>query len=249
MKVFREISYTNSDLNEQKLDIYIPENDTFDVLIYFHGGGLQSGDKSDMEQIVPFFLEKNMAVVSANYRLYPNAKYPEFIYDAAAAVSWTVKNINKYGKCKRIFVCGSSAGAYLSMMLCFDKKYLASYGVDSSAITAYIHNSGQPTCHFNVLKERGIDIRRIIVDEAAPLYHIGNRNDYPYMLFIVSDNDMPNRYEQTLLTVSTLKHFGFEKKVKLKVMHGKHCQHDFALDENSESIFGKIIFDFVNEIE
>ena len=87
------------------------------------------------------------------------------------------------------------------------------------------------------------------MDEAAPLYHIGNRNDYPYMLFIVSDNDMPNRYEQTLLTVSTLKHFGFEKKVKLKVMHGKHCQHDFALDENSESIFGKIIFDFVNEIE
>ncbi len=63
--------------------------------------------------------------------------------------------------------------------------------------------------------------RRIIVDESALLYHMGTQESYPPMRFIVSDNDMKNRLEQTKLVVGTMTHFGYEKFDHI-VMHGTH---------------------------
>ena len=94
------------------------------------------------------------------------------------------------------------------MMLCFDRRYLDAVGVDPLEISGWVHDAGQPTAHFVVLKNSGFDSKRIIVDETAPLYFIGVEKSHSPMHFIVSDNDMQNRYEQTLLLVSTLKHFG-----------------------------------------
>jgi hypothetical protein len=60
-----------------------------------------------------------------------------------------------------------------------------------------------------VLKELGKDSKRIIVDETAPMYFVGMDETYSPMLFIVSDDDMFGRYEQTMLMLSTLRHFGY----------------------------------------
>jgi len=121
---------------------------------------------------------------------------------------------------------------------------LAPYRLPEGVIKGYVHDAGQPTTHFNVLRERGIDSRRVIVDEAAPLFHIGKAAGYPPMMFIVSDNDMKNRYEQTQLVLSTLKHFGYdESKIHYRLMHGTHCHYS-----NSEEL-GKIICDFVKVTE
>ena len=105
------------------------------------------------------------------------------------------------------------------------------------------------TCHFNVLRERGIDTRRVIINDSAPLYHIGEDEQYPPMLIIVSDNDMQNRYEQTMLLVSTLKHFGHSKNVQLKIMNGGHCAYVNAVDQNGESVFGKLVMGFIFGVE
>ena len=97
-----------------------------------------------------------------------------------------------------------------------------------------------------MLEYSGIDSKRVIIDETAPIYHIGVDEKYSPMLFIVSDNDMQNRYEQTMLTLSTLKHFGHEgDSVKLVVMHGKHCQYTREHDENGDVVFGKIVVDYI----
>ena len=85
----------------------------------------------------------------------------------------------------------------------------------------------------------------MIVDETAPLYHISADEEYPSMLIIVSDDDMQNRYEQTMLLISTLKHFGHSQKVQFKLMHGRHCAYVNAVDENGESIFGKFVKGFI----
>ena len=123
-------------------------------------------------------------------------------------------------------------------------KYLAPYKIPEGTIKGYIHDAGQPTTHFNVLTERGVDSRRIIVDEAAPLFHIGKAAGYPPMMFIVSDNDMKNRYEQTQLVLSTLKHFEYnESKIYYKLMHGSHCHYS----EKEE--FGRIICEFIQQTE
>lgn len=245
MKKISNIPYSDIGHVNQMLNLYLPDSEEFSVFIYFHGGGLEAGDK-DYPALAEYLTARNIALVSANYRMYPTAVYPEFIRDAAAAVSWTYKNINNYGKCNKYYVGGSSAGGYISMMLCFNKAFLAPYGINPANIDGFVHDAGQPTAHFNVLRERGIDSRRVIVDETAPMYYIGMEPEYAPMLFIVSDNDMENRYEQTMLMRSTLKHFGYDDaKIVLKVMHGTHCHYCSAKDENGDNVLGTIVYDYI----
>ena len=180
--------------------------------------------------------------------MYPNAKFPDFIVDCADAVRWIKDNISKYGKCNKILVGGSSAGGYISMMLCFDPKYLQNVGLQPTDIAGYIPDAGQPTSHFNVLKELGKDSRRVIVDETAPIYFVGTSESYQPMLFIVSDNDMFARYEQTMLMVKTLEHFGHKDNVHLEVMHGKHCEYIKKFDENGQSVFANVILKHIDKL-
>ncbi len=247
MKSFENICYANG----QYLDLYLPESETFDLFVYFHGGGLEKGDKGDTATrlAAPHLTAKGMAMASCNYRLYPNAKYPDFVEDAAAAVHYLSNHIGEYGKCDRIFVGGSSAGGYLSMMLCFDGRWYAACGEFPVPVCGYFHDAGQPTCHFNVLRERGVDRRRVLIDDSAPLYHIGTAAAYPPMMFVVSDDDMKNRLEQTGLVLSTLRHFGYdESKIHYRLMHGKHCAYCKAIDESGKSILGKMILEFIEKV-
>ena len=247
MKKIKNILYGNLDISH-KLDVYLPEGDVASVFLYFHGGGLEGGDKKCAEGFSQYLTDRGIAVVSANYRMYPNAQYPEFICDAAQAVAWVSKYMKNEIGCDKLYVGGSSAGGYLSMMLCFDRCYLESVGLDNSAIAGYFHDAGQPTAHFNVLKHGNIDSRRVIVDETAPLFYVGVEKKYPPMRFVVSDNDMKNRYEQTMLILSTLSHFGYQSFDHI-VMNGKHCEYCSKTDENGESVFGKMIYDFVKQFD
>ena len=69
-----------------KLDIYYPENlKDCPTVIWFHGGGLTSGNKS-----IPTKLKKSgMIVIAVNYRLLPKVTISECLGDAAAAIAWT----------------------------------------------------------------------------------------------------------------------------------------------------------------
>ena len=248
MRKFYDIYYSEEQTNDKALNLYLPDTDSFPLFIYFHGGGIVEGDKNHVEGFMDYLLEHNIAVASINYRMYPNAKWPDFLYDVAEGTAWVLKNIHNYGNCEKVVVGGSSAGGYFTQMLCFNKEYLNKYGVNVSDIDAFIHDAGQPTTHFNVLKERGIDTRRVIVDEAAPLYYIGLEENYPSMLFLVSTEDLENRYEQTMLMMSTLKHFEYDmSKIELKVLESKHCEYIGKKDTDGINIFAKIIEEYVNK--
>ncbi|MBQ9131154.1 MAG: alpha/beta hydrolase [Clostridia bacterium] len=247
MQVTNDLSYGMGGL-AQKLDVYLPEGASRAVFVYFHGGGLERGDKSGAKVFAPDLTDHGVAVISANYRMYPEAQYPQFIEDAAQAVAWAHRYARESLGCDQLYVGGSSAGGYLSMMLCFDGRYLADVGLDNSAIRGYFHDAGQPTAHFAVLKHRGVDPRRVIVDETSPLYYVGLEKEYPPMRFIVSDNDMKNRYEQTELMLSTLTHFEYQGFDRV-VMHGKHCAYVGRLDENGESVMGRMILDFLERVQ
>ena len=244
MKTIKNIPYTVMGHPRHVLDVHLPEEKSFPVFVYFHGGGLVGGSKE--QGFIPDLVKKGVAVVSANYRLYPECSYPDFIKDAAATVAWAKNNISEHGTVTGLYVGGSSAGGYLTQMLCFDKRYLSPFGIDADSFSGYLMDAGQPTVHFNVLRERGLDQRRVIIDEAAPIFHITDTRNYPPMQIIVSDNDMENRFEQTMLLVSTLKHFGHTENVTLKIMkNSSHCSYVSAFDEKGNSLFASIVSDFI----
>ena len=226
------------------LDLFLPETESFDLFIYFHGGGLNAHSHKGYEKTASYFVDKNIAFASVEYRLYPNAKFPDFIEDKAKSVKWLKDNISAYGKCNKILVGGSSAGGYLSMMLCFDKKYLNAVGLNPTDIDGYIHDAGQPTTHLNVLNEYGFDRKRVIVDEKSPMYHVGEEENYSPMLFLVSTKDMSCRLEQTKVMVKLLEDFGHKDKVFLEIPDGKHCEHTWKINENGESVFTNYVVKF-----
>jgi dienelactone hydrolase len=129
-----------------RLDVYYPNGvKNFPTVVWFPGGGLKGGNRS-----VPKGLkEKGIAVVAVNYRLHPKVKSPAYIEDAAAAVAWTFRNIEKYGGSqKRIFVSGHSAGGYLTSMLGLDKRWLQAQKIDADDIAGLIPYSGHTITRF-----------------------------------------------------------------------------------------------------
>jgi len=176
------------------LDVYHPiDVKGFATVVWFHGGGLTSGGR-----YIPAALKgKKIAVVAVDYRLYPRVKAPAYIEDAAAAVAWTFKNIERYGgDPDRIFVSGHSAGGYLTSMVGMDKRWLAACGTDADRIAGLVPFSGHTITHFTVRKERGIDGKQPIIDDLAPLYHV--RADAPPLLLITGGREieMLGRYEE-----------------------------------------------------
>ncbi|MEO1614688.1 MAG: alpha/beta hydrolase [Planctomycetota bacterium] len=177
-----------------RLDIAIPADQSdFPTVVWFHGGGLKSGDK----KIPKALRERGIGVVSANYRLHPKVSAPTYIEDAAAAVAWTFKNIERYGgSAKRIYVSGHSAGGYLTSMVGLDKSYLAKHGIDANQIKGLVPLSGHTITHFTVRAEQGIDKQQPTIDSFAPLFHV--REDCPPLLLITGDREleMLGRYEE-----------------------------------------------------
>ena len=165
MRTHKDVCYDPRHPAACRLDLFAPDGDFDTVFVYFHGGGLEYGDKESADVFAPYLTSHGIAVVSANYRMYPNAAYPDFICDAAEAVAWANRYMKEEIGCDKLYVGGSSAGAYLSMMLCFDPRYLAPFKIKPTDIAGYIHDAGQPTTHFNVLRERGLDERKIVVDD------------------------------------------------------------------------------------
>ncbi len=179
-----------------KLDLYLPRGKkNFPTVVFFHGGGLEGGEK-----FIPELLkEQGFAVVAPNYRLSPKAQHPAYIDDAAAAVAWTVRHIAEYGgTSSKVWVCGHSAGGYLTLMLALDKSYLGAYGIDADSIAGYVPFSGQTNTHYTIRKERGLDTQIPIIDEYAPLFHSRKLGTRMLLLSGDRDKEMLARYTENL---------------------------------------------------
>ncbi|MDN4058793.1 alpha/beta hydrolase [Massilia sp. YIM B02769] len=128
-----------------KLDIYQPANNagTAPVIVFFYGGNWVSGKREDYAFVGQALAKRGFVVVVPDYRLYPEARYPDFLDDAAQAVAWTEREIGNYGgDPKRVFVMGHSAGAYNAAMLALDARWLGKQGVKPESLRGWIGLAG-----------------------------------------------------------------------------------------------------------
>ena len=212
-KQVNDIGYTQKhdaySLERLKLDVYHPEGVTdCPVVIWFHGGGLEGGNK----EIPAPLKEKGLVVVGVNYRLLPQVTVKETLDDAAEAVAWVFRHIADYGgDTRKIVVTGHSAGGYLSMMLCLDKKWLGAYGIDADSVMMYVPFSGQAITHFNVRKMQGIPPLQPTIDEYAPLYWV--RGDCPPFVLICGDRELElyGRYDENQYLARMMKLAGHQQ--------------------------------------
>lgn len=192
-----------------RLDLYLPPDGRgFATIVWFHGGGLTGGSRSTPvgRRLAGRLAQAGIAVAMADYRLNPAVRFPAYIEDTAAAFAWVRENIAQHGgDPAKVFLGGHSAGAYLALMASLDDKYLAACGLAAKALAGVVAVSGQTSTHFTVRTERGLG-ERIIVDDAAPLYHVARR-PFPFLI-LYAGHDMPQRPEENRLLATALRDAG-----------------------------------------
>ncbi len=245
MKEYKNLNY----YQHLYLDLFVPEQEEFFTIVHFHGGGLVEGDKGDTHQYVSHLVKQGFAVATANYSLLTEAKFPRCLYDASEAIRYVMDNISKYGKSKGIIISGQSAGAWMTLMLCFNNEYLEAKNIKKSAICGFISDAGQPTSHFNILKiEKGLDPLLQRIDEAAPLYYVNKETEFSHLLLMTYENDLPNRLEQNKLLYSSIKSFNEKADVELHVLKGYHCHGSSEVDSDNEYETIKVIKEWAKRL-
>lgn len=129
----------------QKLDVYIPANvkPSMPVIVFTYGGRWQSGFKEMYAFIGDRFADQGFVTVIADYRKFPEVKFPTFVTDAAKALAWVDDHIGEYGgDSNKIFVSGHSSGAHTAALITADERYLAAEGKSTKLIKAFAGISG-----------------------------------------------------------------------------------------------------------
>ncbi|RLU06070.1 esterase [Pseudomonas prosekii] len=129
----------------QKLDVYRPKQHVANapVVVFFYGGSWNSGSRSDYSFVGEALASRGIVVVLADYRLYPQVRYPLFLDDSASAVAWAHAHIGEFsGDPKRLFVMGHSSGAYNAAMLALEPKLLGAQGMSPKDLSGWIGLAG-----------------------------------------------------------------------------------------------------------
>eukprot|EP00012_Vannella_robusta_P003012 CAMPEP_0206183004 /NCGR_PEP_ID=MMETSP0166-20121206/387_1 /ASSEMBLY_ACC=CAM_ASM_000260 /TAXON_ID=95228 /ORGANISM="Vannella robusta, Strain DIVA3 518/3/11/1/6" /LENGTH=332 /DNA_ID=CAMNT_0053597791 /DNA_START=320 /DNA_END=1318 /DNA_ORIENTATION=- len=117
----------NSELGSINVFVYKPkemdENETLPVVIWYHGGGFCVGSIEDSmyERICRTFCNRiRCIVVSVEYRLAPEFKFPTPLEDCYWALLWVYHLGSRLfnADISRIVVAGDSAGGSLSALMC-----------------------------------------------------------------------------------------------------------------------------------
>jgi acetyl esterase len=89
------------------------------ALVYFHGGGFVFGNLDTHDAVCRALAKESGAVViSVDYRLAPEHKFPAAVDDSYAATVWVAANAEKLGiDARRISVGGDSAGGNLATVV------------------------------------------------------------------------------------------------------------------------------------
>ena len=238
MKKILDVQYSNYD--ETLVDIYLPETKNYTTIVNFHGGGLDHGSKAGptFDVLTKIFTDAGYAFASVEYRKYPNAKYPDFLVDCAKATAFVKNYVQDKGGNGDIIIAGQSAGAWLSLMLCFNKEFLQNEGIDAEDIKAWFIDSAQTTSHFNVLaQEKGVHKLTQRIDEFSPMYYLNENSKFSKMMLILYDNDMACRYEQNQLFYKAVLAFNPEAKIEYRLVSGKHCSAAKQRNEKGESLY------------
>ncbi len=187
-KVVKDLAYGAGP--RQKMDIYIPDHPSADgcTILFFYGGRWEGGEKGLYKFAGQAFSSKGCVTAIADYRVYPEVKYPVFVQDSAAAFVWLHAHAKEYGgNPDKLFLAGHSAGAYDAAMVAVHPRYLKEAGGQRSWIRGVVGISG-PYDFLPFTDKDIIDIFSPEKDVATqPITYAAP--GLPPMLLIHGDND------------------------------------------------------------
>lgn len=151
VSVQHDIEYATIGGTTLRLDLFRAPQSDAPLVVYLHGGGWSRGSRRDAyaERLEPL-AARGVTIASVDYRLVPDAVFPDQVHDVKAAVRW----LRAHGPeldlpCERIGIWGASAGAYLGSLVALtrgDDQFEGAVGNDleqASDVQAVVHWFGQ----------------------------------------------------------------------------------------------------------
>jgi acetyl esterase/lipase len=193
------IAYGNDP--RQQLDIYAPtvkKAGPTPVVLFFYGGSWNSGERNDYRFVGEALASHGYVTVIADYRLYPQVRYPDFLKDGAHAFAWVHEHISSYGgDPEHLFLMGHSAGGYNAAMLALDPRLLADVNLNASAIRGWIGLAGP----YDFLPVKNPDVRPVFFfpnspPDSQPINHI-SASAPPALLMAAAEDDLVNPQRNT----------------------------------------------------
>lgn len=129
----------------QRLDVYEPTRGArpAPVVVFFYGGSWRAGSRADYLFVGEALASRGFVAAVADYRLYPEVRFPAFVDDSAAAVAWMRDKASSFGADPgRLFVMGHSAGAYNAAMVALNDAYLRRVAPPPTKVAGFVGLAG-----------------------------------------------------------------------------------------------------------
>jgi acetyl esterase/lipase len=233
------VVYRDSGGIQLRANVYLPQREQATAAIaWFAGGGFRLRDYRMIRGSIFDQLERGVAVISFEYTLADEAKWPVQAHDGKAAIRWLRSNANKYNiDADRIFIAGASAGAILANVVANsagDKSLEESAAENahlSDGVSGVIsfYTAADMTTHSGWPSEdssgnfltgcASIDCKSM-VESASPAYHVSAHS--PPALLFHGMGDVVIDYSQSILLQQRLHDAGVDAQLVLRtdLVHG-----------------------------
>lgn len=188
LTITREVAYAPG--SRHGLDIYAPHalHQRLPVAVYFHGGGWRSGSKKEDAWVGTALARNGYLAVVADYGLYPEVRWPQFVEDCAVAVRWVHDHIADYGGDPTVLILiGHSAGGFNASSLALDRQWLARVGLEPGRDLKAVISLSSPYMGLPMSDRDERAIFSVGNGFTELMDHVDGRS--PPLLFLVGDKD------------------------------------------------------------
>jgi acetyl esterase/lipase len=218
---YKDVSYGN-DAN-QKLDVYLPalRNEHTRLVIIIHGGGWNSGDKSDFNSYITEFQNRlpGYALANLNYRLVTASGnyFPTQENDINAAITFLKSKAKDYKISESFIYVGISAGAHLALLQGYkhndvlQPKGIVSFFGPVDLERLYVNSDSSIPQQLKFIMNATLDVDPNIFYNSSPINYVSSSSAPTLMLHGDQDRLVP--VEQAYMLQTKLEENGVFNKL------------------------------------
>ena len=252
----KDVSITVRDGHSITLRIYTPKGKgPFPINVYYHGGGWVLNSIETCNETCELLAEITKSiVVSVNYRLAPEFKFPTPVFDAYDAFLWTVENKKFLNGTNQILVAGDSAGGNLATVVTLLNRDLQGSTIHAQVLLYPVTDLTFSTASYEefavgygLLKEDMAWFKQHYLNNEDETYHqyvspllAKDLTNLPSAFIIVAENDVLR--DEGIAYAKKLEDSG--GKVKLRIAQG--LVHSYF---TKNEYFQSQIKETINEIQ